>query len=306
METRSYTYTRPGSAVVDWKGTGWYLLLAFVISWSMFILLRLVGVPFVIRAGLGMFGPALAALLVRLLRHEGFGDAGLRLRGREYKGDRHTWLFYVAAYLIPIVLLTIGFALAFLLHLQQWALAEKAGQLLKLAPKSSQSPIAPATLGWLIILSSLTVNLPITMVATFGEEFGWRGYLLPRLMPLGNVRAALLIGIIWGFWHAPLIVLDGYEFGGLYPALGVFFFLLSTIPYSFLLTWLRVRTGSIWPAVLAHASINACAGAIAGYAMTAGNPYIGAPLGIVGLVPWLIFIGWLLFTNQLRPAPQQP
>lgn len=306
METSAQADSLSASApermgAVDWKGVGWYLLVAFVISWSLFILLKPVGVPFVVRAALGMYGPALAALLVRLLRHEGFGDAGLRLRGKKHKGDRHTWLFYVAAYLLPMIVLAIGFGLAILLHLQQWAMIERVSQLLKPA-LTANSALQPATLGWLIILSALTVNLPITMIATFGEEFGWRGYLLPRLMPLGNARAALLIGIIWGFWHAPLIVLDGFEFGGLYPALGVFFFLLSTIPYSFLLTWLRVRTGSIWPAVLSHAAINAFASGIVGYAMTIGNPYIGAPLGVVGLVPWLLFIGWLLFSNQLRPA----
>jgi len=309
MDTSGQVDTLPatnpsGAVAVDWKGIGWYLLLAFVISWCMFILLKLVGVPFVVRAALGMYGPLVAALLVRLVRHEGFGDAGLRLRGKEYRGDRHTWLFYVAAYLVPMIVMAIGFGLAILLHLQHWAMIEKVEQLLKSALTNNKA-LSPGTLGWIIILSALTVNLPITMLATLGEEFGWRGYLLPRLMPLGNVRAALLIGIIWGFWHAPLILLDGYEFGGLYPALGVFFFLLSTIPFSFLLTWLRVRTGSIWPTVLSHAAINAFASGVVGYAITIGNPYLGAPLGLVGLVPWLIFIGWLIFSNQLRPAPRQ-
>ncbi|GCE24209.1 hypothetical protein KDK_80090 [Dictyobacter kobayashii] len=99
-----------------------------------------------------------------------------------------------------------------------------------------------------------------------------------------------------------MIIWDGYEFGGLYPTLGVFFFLLSTIPYSIVLSWLRIRTGSIWPTVLAHASINAVAGGVIGYMLSEGNPYLGAPLGIIGLLPWFIFAGWLIYTHRLQPA----
>ncbi|GHO87363.1 CPBP family intramembrane glutamic endopeptidase [Dictyobacter formicarum] len=307
MDTRGHMDALPADApntatAVNWKGIGWYLVLTFGFSWSAFVLLKLVGVPFPLRTVLGMFGPTLAALLVRWLRHEGFGDAGLRLRGKEYKGNRRIWLFYVAAYLLPIILLALGFGLAILLHLQQWVLAEKMGHLLRILPKGNQPLLSPSSLGLLLILASLTINLPRTMGATFGEEFGWRGYLLPRLMPLGNVRASLLVGVIWGLWHAPLIVLDRYEFSGLYPALGVFFFLLSTIPYSIMFTWLRVRTGSIWPIVLAHAVVNNFVGSVIGYAMTVGNPYIGAPLGIVGVLPWFIFSGWLIYTKRLQPA----
>ena len=289
---------------VDWQGITWYLLAAFGFAWTMFILLKFVGVPFVIRAALGMFGPAIACLLVRLLRREGFTDAGLRLRAKELKGQKHIWLLYVAAYFIPLALLAIGTGLALLLHLQQWDMVNKMQPLMKtLAATSNKSLPSATTLGLLIIVAACTINLPITMVATFGEELGWRGYLLPRLMPLGAVKAALLVGGIWGLWHAPLIVLDSYEFGGLYPALGVFFFLLTTIPYSILFTWLRVKTGSIWPTVLAHAIINAFAGGIFGYAITQGNPYLGAPLGLIGLLPWLAFTGWLILTRRLeQPA----
>jgi len=46
------------------------------------------------------------------------------------------------------------------------------------------------------------------MIFTFGEEFGWRGYLLPRLAPLGGISAAIITGVIWGLWHTPVIVLE--------------------------------------------------------------------------------------------------
>jgi membrane protease YdiL (CAAX protease family) len=240
---------------------------------------------------------------VRLVRHEGFRDAGLRLKGKEPTATRKVWPIYIIAYLAPLFLLVIGFVVAVLLHLQQWAMVDKVQSLLQLLPTGSGPKISATTLGLVLIVSACTVSIIEGMFATFGEELGWRGYLLPRLVPMGTVKAALLVGVIWGLWHAPLILFDGYEFGGLYPVLGVFFFLLTTIPYSIMLAWLRLRSGSIWPGVLAHATINSIAGTAVTYVLTSGNPYIAAPLGLVGLVPWFLFALWLVVTGRLNPKP---
>lgn len=51
--------------------------------------------------------------------------------------------------------------------------------------------------------SVMPVLLAGTLLGVFGEEYGWRGYLLPKLLPLGELRASLIVGVIWGVWHFP-------------------------------------------------------------------------------------------------------
>jgi membrane protease YdiL (CAAX protease family) len=90
-------------------------------------------------------------------------------------------------------------------------------------------------------------------LVTFGEEFGWRGYLLPRLMPLGQNWAILLSGVIWAVWHLPLNLLYGVN-GGLQ---GFPFWLVWTIGLGAVLGWLRLRARSVWPAAIMHAHVDA-------------------------------------------------
>jgi membrane protease YdiL (CAAX protease family) len=295
-------------ARVQWAGIALFLLLTFGISWALFIGLRALHIPLTIRAALGMFGPALAALLTRLIRREGFKDAGLRLVERGRKGGG--WM-YLAAYLVPPLVLAAGIGFVLLTTYQHWDLAhnlQALGEALqrqirqtggKLPAHMSANQLA------LISLVSQTVEafslgLIINMIFTFGEEFGWRGYLLPRLAPLGGVPAAILVGFIWGFWHAPLIVLDGYNYPG-HPWLGIVMMMLFCVGLSMIFAWLRFRSGSVWPSTLAHAAINAQAG-FGLLLLSPGDSLLRAPLGLPGLVPLLIFAIFLAVTHRLQIA----
>ena len=119
METDSITSDvtdrNAGKQGVNWTDVVLFIVLAFGISWLIWIGLRAIGVPFTIRASIGMFGPALAAVLVRLLRKEGFADAGLRLVGKGYRGGG--WM-YLAAYLAVPLLIGAGILLSLL-----WAIS---------------------------------------------------------------------------------------------------------------------------------------------------------------------------------------
>jgi membrane protease YdiL (CAAX protease family) len=298
------------TSTVNWTAVILFIALTFAISWTIWIGLKALGVPFTLRVSIGMFGPALAALLLRLLRREGFADAGLRLVGRGRKGAGR---MYLAAYLVPPILLAAGIGLALLTTVQHWALQEnlqtsarlitetlaKQGQAL---PPGGYSAEQLALFNILIQTAlAFTLAIPLNMIFTFGEEFGWRGYLLPRLAPLGGISASIIVGIVWGLWHAPVIVLDGYNYPG-HPWLGIGMMVIFTISLSMIFTWLRFRSGSVWPSTLAHAALNAQAG-FAILLLSSADSLLRAPIGIIGLVPMIAFALWLAATGRLKPEP---
>jgi membrane protease YdiL (CAAX protease family) len=304
------TEPQTSTSTVNWTAVILFIALTFAISWTTWLGLRALGVPFTIRVSIGMFGPALAALLLRLMRHEGFADAGLRLVGRGRKGAGR---MYLAAYLVPPILLAAGIGLALLTGLQHWAFQEnlqtsarlitetlaKQGQALPPGGYSAEQ----LALFSIIIQTALafTLAIPVNMIFAFGEEFGWRGYLLIRLAPLGGISASIIVGIVWGLWHAPVIVLDSYNYPG-YPWLGVGMMVIFTISLSMIFTWLRFRSGSVWPSTLAHAALNAQAG-FAIILLSSADALLRAPLGIIGLVPMIAFALWLAATGRLKPEP---
>lgn len=283
------------------RGIAVFLVLSFGLAWLVEMGLRPFGFNLLTRASLAMFAPAIAAYLVRgPLLQEGFRDSGAAFH-------LNHWKYYGLAYLIAPILMALGVLLALLVHEQHWALLANIHRL------AHQLPIGHLTRGetrqyvawvtfWAGVGNSLSVAIVLNAVFTFGEEFGWRGYLLPRLAPLGGVTAAVIVGVIWGLWHAPLIALDGYNFPG-YPIAGIFAMLLFTVPLSIILAWLRFRSRSVWPGVLLHSAINGQATVIV-LLLSKGDALLRPPVGILGTIPFWILAAWLVWTRRLDPAGQ--
>jgi membrane protease YdiL (CAAX protease family) len=150
---------------------------------------------------------------------------------------------------------------------------------------------------------NVLIGSVLNIVPALGEELGWRGWLLPKLMPLGTVKALLISGVIWGLWHSPLVLL-GYNYTGVPGWLGVVMMIGTCIVIGSVFAWLRIRSESVWPAALAHGAFNAAAGfsfvfAAAGSEIDTVNATI---LGWSGWIVPIIFIAILLATNQFRPA----
>lgn len=90
-----------------------------------------------------------------------------------------------------------------------------------------------------------TVNLLANVVFAFDEEYGWRGYLLPRLLPLGETRATLVVGVIWAGWHVPILI-GGINYPGQNVWLACIVFSSITVGLSFPFTWFfRASGGSV-------------------------------------------------------------
>ena len=271
------TETRRGGKV-DWRGVGCYLGICFGVTWLVEITALVRGVRFA-RLTLGttlllalvMLVPAASAFAVRLLRREGFGDAGLRLGS----GWAYLWIWLGVPCLVAIIyLLTAALGLAKL----DADAAEFLRQLPQL-PAGKRLPPLPLLLAGLEF-ASLGAGLALTCVFTFGEEFGWTGYLLPRLLPLGRGRATLVYGVIWGLWHAPIIV-GGFNYPG-HPVAGIFVMCVFTCAIAMWQTALILRYRSVVLTSFLHASINCQARAIWPLLFAGVAPLWGGLAGMLG------------------------
>ncbi|MEJ3654748.1 CPBP family intramembrane glutamic endopeptidase [Actinomycetes bacterium KLBMP 9759] len=121
-----------------------------------------------------------------------------------------------------------------------------------------EQPIPFSRLVDVLAFSALTF-VPL-LVLMFGEEWGW-GYLLPRLLPLGLWPGILLSGVLWGLFHAPLTML-GYLYPNLPGVVGTLIFTAGSVLLGCLMAWIRLESGSLWPAVALHGSSNLLANPI--------------------------------------------
>jgi membrane protease YdiL (CAAX protease family) len=164
----------------------------------------------------------------------------------------------------------------------------------------------PATVSpWLIVASQVVLGILIAPVVnglfTFGEEFGWRGYLQPKLMPVGVRKTFVLMGLIWGVWHWPIIAM-GHNYGLDYPGvpwlglLGMVWFAFVTGTF---LGWISWRGGSVWPAVIGHGALNGIANLGVLFVQGQPNPLLGPlPVGVIASIPWTIVALWILFSPR--------
>ena len=107
-----------------------------------------------------------------------------------------------------------------------------------------------------------------------GEEIGWRGYMLTRLVDSG-IRAPILIsGLVWGLWHAPLI-LSGQYASGPHPVLSAGLFLAGIVAAGYVFAWLRLSSGSIWPCIWGHSVWNAVIQGAFDRSTSGGNLWVG-------------------------------
>ena len=285
------------TTTLDRKGIASYLLITFGITYAIEIGLGLAGfrwegIPPIIGqymiAGV-MWVPALATVLtIKFVTKEGFGITNLRF------GPFKPYLY--GALVIPLVS-AIAYGLTWLLGLgsPDWQLSA----LMKMAADSgadlSTAP-EPTVLLLAIFFSSLVVGPTINGVFGFGEEFGWRGYLLPKLLPLGKPLAYTTLGIIWGLWHAPLIVL-GFNYPG-YPVLGVLWMCGLTTALGIFINEMTLRYKSSILAGSIHGAFNGQGYGIWRQLFPTVNPLLGGMTGLVGIALLALFGIWLARQNR--------
>ena len=105
-----------------------------------------------------------------------------------------------------------------------------------------------------IILNSVVIGPFLGLIITFGEEYGWRGFLQTELIKLGRIRGVFLLGVIWGIWHWPVIWM-GYNYPG-QPLLGSLFMVVYCIILAYFLAYAVFKSKGVWTAAYLHALNN--------------------------------------------------
>lgn len=228
-----------------------YIIVVFIASYLWQLAIYLTGgidsvlFPFV------MWFPGIIAIVFRLITKEGFRNVGWGLR---------KWWYFLPAILLPAM---VTLSCILLLSILDWA--TWSDKFFIFQNGMVEIPKVPLILGnhtqsavffTLNFALSLGFQAIIGSIFTLGEEFGWQGYLLQKLLrKYGLNRGLIILGVVWGYWHLPIILM-GYNFPN-QPILGALFFMpLSTIFIGIFQAWLYLRSKSIWMPMLAHASAN--------------------------------------------------
>ena len=241
-----------------------------------------------LRSLLIMWSPGLAAIAASLLTRRSFGQIGWRL-------GPVRWL--VAGWLIPIVYAAPAYALVWVTGLgavPSSTFLERARLTLGM-PTEGNGMVIAAAFGYITV-----VNLLPSMVLALGEEIGWRGFLVPELAKSGGFRkAAVWSGLIWGGWHLPGVLSGAYGAASTPLAFRVACFLSLVVTTAVIMAWLRMKSGSIWPVAIMHATHN---GVIQAFfdritADTGPTPYFTGEFGIA-MIPFVMGVAWVVWRRS--------
>ncbi|MCR5702145.1 MAG: CPBP family intramembrane metalloprotease [Lachnospiraceae bacterium] len=262
----------PGSEY-DWMSKNYsdtgklfiYLALSFGLTFLWFFLTipkgktwDSMGIAMQSFVSLGMLFPFISHIIMRWITKEGFAMTGKDslMLGIDLKQGK--WKYYILALLLPLIYTELGnvFTLLFDRSVYDPSYYESLG-------------IDKKTL-LLFPLNAVVTGL-IGSFAALGEEGGWRGYMMPKLLKIfkahGRIPALIIGGIIWGLWHAPLTCI-GHNFGTEYfgfPYFGIVKMCVCCTLMGILLTFVTAKTHSIWPAAFLHAVNNASPSVLNGY-----------------------------------------
>lgn len=280
--------------MLDRKGIISFLSITFAITYGVEIILILLGVRFdpgtqtqaqLVVAAL-MWAPALATFLtMRLVTHEKLEILNLRL------GSLRPYL--KVAWLLPLLYILI-YGLTWLLGQgnPDWQLVAFRDMVAQTTGPDKVTEMPSPWLIWPALYFTSLLAAPIfNTLFALGEEIGWRGYLLPKLMPLGKPRAYLLLGLIWSAWHWPMIAI-GFNYGKSSFLLSILIFSVLTTGVGIYLNELTLRNRSSLLAGFGHSVFNSQRLGIWGLLFPAANPLLGGSTGLIGALTWLALGLW--------------
>ncbi len=270
-----------------------YSIVVCFFSWAMFALAHWgfgIGADtptgLMVFSAVYMFFPLITALVLQAIDREKFNHTGL-------VNFKVSWT-WVVAWLLPVgmVFLCIlingmmpGVSLEYNSEqlINQYHVPEDQQEMVR-----EQMGQMPAYLMMIITLvSGLAAGATVNAIAAFGEEYGWRNYLVGALREVKFWKAALFIGIVWGIWHFPLILM-GHNYPN-EPYWGVLLMVGMCILLGVIELYFVLKSKSMVVAAILHGTINAVSGMTI-YFTLGGNDFLNGMAGLSGFIVMVVTI----------------
>ncbi len=278
-----------------------FIVLTFSISWLTAIVFYLAGgrwnTPLaVIIAVLYMFVPMASAIILQkyIYQEPVTGPLGISWK--------LNW-WWLIAWLLPAIFSIVTFGVSLLFPGIKFS-PEMAGMFeifkdvltpeqIEQMKKAMEMPVHPF---WIALIQGLSAGITINAIAGFGEELGWRGFLLKELKDMSFWKASFIIGLIWGIWHAPLII-QGHNYPQ-HPEIGVLMMTIFCILFTPIFVYVRLRAKSVIAAAILHGTLNGTAG-LSIILVAGGNDLTVGIMGLSGFLVLLLFnAGIFIFDRQ--------
>lgn len=247
-----------------------------------------------------MFAPAIGALIARLFTGEGLLHSGFQFNISQHK------FCFLFGWFGTTALTFIGAILYFVIFRDNYD-----PQMTDFVQSSMENGAAMDAVN---IVAAFKTNLLMNIftaplldvINSFGEEWGFRGYLLPKLYrKFGTIPAMLISGLVNGLWYAPLVAI-GYFYGEGYhgyPITGIAAMCVFGMVTGCIYSFICLRSGSIFPAVFAHSAVNVMMSQAALFTKDGGDFFVGpAPTGIVAGIPFIITAVVFIFYMYKHPV----
>ncbi|MFA7628941.1 MAG: CPBP family intramembrane glutamic endopeptidase [Candidatus Dojkabacteria bacterium] len=261
--------------------------LTFLLSYLLVFIYLALGGKWIIPGSLivattYMFIPMVVAIIVQ--KHI-LGEPVKGPLGISFKLNR----WFLVAWLLPVIIAFATLGVSLLLPGVEYS-PEMAGifekfesvltpeQFQQMKAQADASPLHPF---WIGLLQGLIAGITINAVAGFGEELGWRGFLQKELGYLGFWKSSIIIGLVWGIWHAP-IILQGHNYPE-HPQAGVFMMIIFTLLLSPIFSYVRLKAKSVIAAAIIHGSLNATIG-LPLMVIKGGNDLTVGATGLAGFI----------------------
>lgn len=224
---------------------------------------------FLFSAG-AMLIPLLAVVFTQLI----FKGPVFKGLGISFKINRWWWIGWL---LMPVI----AFAVLGMTLLMPGAKWSPDSEIMQAALAQMPEGIGVWSVIAISVVSGLFTGITLNAVFGFGEEIAWRGFLMKEFKDKRFLTAALWIGLIWGLWHAP-IILNGHNYPE-HPVAGVFMMVVFCLLLTPILMYFRQKGGSVIVPAIMHGTFNAVVG-LSAMVVTLANDLLYGAAGLAGFL----------------------